>query len=203
MVLPATTPLAAVPTYPPKYLISIACQMVTGRLLKPDEFGGGNEANGFLNRLGFAVHNLATRLKVPTISEKSGRLRIARAWLDMRTSQREFNRRKKAVGKAEAFKQIIEKQFQADKENYYQCLRSLSSQAVQEGADILVLPACALMFEKRLNFRRALGDHVPRIVALGKFHVRKRSDTDTALILRNWNAIDVPAHKVLWTGLDG
>jgi hypothetical protein len=207
-------------TYPPKYLISIACQMVTGRLLKPDEFGGGNEANGFLNRLGFAVHNIATRLKVPTTSAKSGHLRIARAWLDMRTSQREFNHRRKKVRKelravglnladirkkqnGETFKQIVEERFQADKKNYYQRLASLSSHAVQAGADILVLPACAMMFEKQLNFHKALGDKVPRIVAAGKFHVRKRSQTDTALILRDWKAIDVPAHEVLWTRLDG
>jgi SOS response associated peptidase (SRAP) len=44
--------------YPPKYLISIASQRV-GRPLKPDEFGGGVETNGFLSRLGFAVHRIA------------------------------------------------------------------------------------------------------------------------------------------------
>jgi hypothetical protein len=187
-------------TYPPKYLLSIACQMATGRLLKPDEFGGGDEANGFLDRLGFAVHKIATRQRVATTSAKSGRLRIARAWLDMRISQADFYPDWKK-DKGGAFKKRIEKQFQADK-NYYQRLRSLSSQAVQKGADMLVLPACALMFEKRLNFRKALGDKVPRIVALGKFHI-KRPNTDTALILRDWKAIDVPAYKVLWTGLDG
>jgi len=31
-------------TYPPKYLISVASQMATGHPLKPDEFGGGDEA---------------------------------------------------------------------------------------------------------------------------------------------------------------
>ncbi len=204
--------------YPPKYLISVASQMATSHSLRPDEFGGGDEANCFLSRLGFAVHKIAD--SAVTGPRKRGRVKIARAWLDMKITETEFKQRTREARKSlkarglspeeidkkkkdEAFKKIIEEQFQADKKSFYQRLRSLSSQAVQEKADILVLPACALMFEKRLNFRKALGDNVPRIVALGKFHVRKRSHTDTALILRDWKTIDVPAHKILWTGLDG
>jgi len=186
--------------YPPKYLISIASQMV-GRPLKPDEFGGGDEANGFLSRLGFVVHRIADLAPVAS-SLKQHRVKIARAWLDMGTSWAEFYPRWKKDERG-AFKKLIAKQFQVNKKNYYNRLRRLSSQAVQKKADILVLPACALMFEKRLNYRKALGDNVPRIVAVGKFHVKKRSNTDTALILRDWKAIDVPAGKVLWTGLDG
>jgi hypothetical protein len=41
--------------YPPKYLISVGSQMATGHSLRPDEFGGGDEANGFLSRLVIAV----------------------------------------------------------------------------------------------------------------------------------------------------
>jgi hypothetical protein len=138
----------------------------------------------------------------PASRLRQHRLRIARAWLDMGISQAEFYPRWKK-DKGDAFKKIIEKRFQENKKKYYKRLRSLSSQAVQKKADILVLPACALIFEKRLNYRKALGDNVPRIVASGKFQVRKRSRTDTALILRDWKPIDVPAHEVLWTGLDG
>jgi hypothetical protein len=186
--------------YPPKYLISIASQRV-GRPLKPDEFGGGAETNSFLRRLGFVVHRIAD-LTVVAGSHRRHRVKIARAWLDMGISQAEFYPCWKK-DKGGAFKKIIEKQFQDNKKKYYRRLWSLSSQAVQKKADILVFPACALMFEKRLNYRKALGDNVPRIVASGKFQVRKRTNTDTALILRDWKAIDVPAHKILWTGLDG
>lgn len=185
--------------YPPKYLISIASQMV-GRALKPDEFGGGVETNSFLMRLGFVVHRIAD-LTVAS-PRRQHRVKIARAWLDMGTSHAEFYPRWKK-DKRSAFKKIIEKQFQDDKRKYYKRLWSLSSQAVQKKADILVLPACALMFEKRLNYRKALGDNVPRIVASGKFQVRRRSPADTALILRDWKPICVPPHEVLWTGLDG
>lgn len=41
--------------FPPKYVVSLACGLATGRPLGSDEFGGGSETNGFLARLGFKV----------------------------------------------------------------------------------------------------------------------------------------------------
>ena len=41
--------------YPPKYVISLAHEIVTGEPLDPGEFEGGRETNGFLSRLGFEV----------------------------------------------------------------------------------------------------------------------------------------------------
>lgn len=41
--------------YPPKYLISDAARIATGRALSFAEFGGGNETNSYLRRLGFRV----------------------------------------------------------------------------------------------------------------------------------------------------
>lgn len=41
--------------YPPKYIVSIAAEIATGRPLAPDMFGGGEETNGFLVGLGFVV----------------------------------------------------------------------------------------------------------------------------------------------------
>ena len=41
--------------YPPKYVISIAAKIATGRELYPSEFSGGEEANSFLARLGFEI----------------------------------------------------------------------------------------------------------------------------------------------------
>ena len=41
--------------YPPKYLISIANKIVNGTELKPFDFGGGVETNGFLRKLGFEI----------------------------------------------------------------------------------------------------------------------------------------------------
>lgn len=41
--------------YPPKYVISVASKLATGRELPPNEFSGGEETNAFLKRLGFEV----------------------------------------------------------------------------------------------------------------------------------------------------
>ena len=41
--------------YPPKYILSIAARVATGRELDPSEFSGGHEANAFLEGLGFKV----------------------------------------------------------------------------------------------------------------------------------------------------
>lgn len=41
--------------YPPKYVISLACQFATGKPLDAEEFGGGAEANHFLAGLGFDI----------------------------------------------------------------------------------------------------------------------------------------------------
>lgn len=40
---------------PPKYVLSVACQLATGRQLDPGDFTGGAEANGFLRQLGFSI----------------------------------------------------------------------------------------------------------------------------------------------------
>jgi len=40
---------------PPKYVLSVACELATGRHLLPGDFSGGAEANGFLRQLGFAI----------------------------------------------------------------------------------------------------------------------------------------------------
>lgn len=42
-------------TYPPKYVICLASKEVLGRELRPQEFNGGEEANGFLRMRGFRI----------------------------------------------------------------------------------------------------------------------------------------------------
>lgn len=45
--------------YPPKYVISIACQVSTGRELRPSEFSGGVQSNTLLRKLGFEIETKA------------------------------------------------------------------------------------------------------------------------------------------------
>ena len=41
--------------YPPKYVLSIATKIATGKELEPKEFNGGDETNSFLMSLGFTI----------------------------------------------------------------------------------------------------------------------------------------------------
>ena len=42
-------------TYPPKYVLSIATKIATGKALISSQFSGGSETNDFLIQLGFVI----------------------------------------------------------------------------------------------------------------------------------------------------
>jgi len=203
--------------YPPKYLISIASEIVTGHALKPNEFGGGDEANSFLIRLGFVVHRIADLAPVAS-SHKQGRVKIARAWLDMGITKTKFDQRRDEVRKSlkaypedirkkekgEAFKQEVESRFN---KGYCERLRLLSLKAKKAGADILLLPACAMMYKGKFNPREILGDDVPGIVASGRLHVGQKSGPllsgEDSIILRDGQLVAAIDEAVVWIGLKG
>ena len=45
-------------SYPPKYVLSLANKYANGKELDSDEFGGGNETNSFLSKLGFTLRSM-------------------------------------------------------------------------------------------------------------------------------------------------
>jgi hypothetical protein len=53
--------------YPPKYVVSLATQISTGKELYPFEFNGGSETNVFLQKLGFTIVSV-NRLQSESIS---------------------------------------------------------------------------------------------------------------------------------------
>jgi hypothetical protein len=204
--------------YPPKYLISIVSQIVTEHHLKPDEFGGGDEANGFLRRLGFAVRRIADLAVVARPHRQHG-VKIARAWLDIGITMKEFSQRRDKVRKSlkhypeeirkkekgEAFKQVVESRFQVDKRGHYERLRLLSREAKRQGADILVLPACAMMYKGKFNPCKILGDDMPDIVASGRLRVGEHSGPllagEDSIILMDGQLFNID-EAVLWIGPD-
>ena len=50
--------------YPPKYIISLANKYANGNELDHSEFSGGDEANNFLESLGFNIVNKQMTLKI-------------------------------------------------------------------------------------------------------------------------------------------
>ena len=177
--------------YPPKYLISVAAQMVTGHPLKPDEFGGGDETNGFLKRHGFVVHEIGHSR--PERASAKCSVRIARAWLTMEMTMTEFKKAPKDPrADGSPFKRMVEEKHFSQKD-YYQRLKRLAHDAKNAGADILVLPACAMMYKGEFNPREILGNMVPGIIASGKFYVGQQSRVEpreTAVILQGGQGFD-------------
>lgn len=57
--------------YSPKYVVSLANKYANGVLLKPSEFGGGNETNSFLRNLGFTITD-----KAASAIEKNSKSRV-------------------------------------------------------------------------------------------------------------------------------
>lgn len=54
--------------YPPKYVLSVATKIATGRELEPSRFNGGDETNSFLTKLGFNIREGS--MSLPTKKRK-------------------------------------------------------------------------------------------------------------------------------------
>ena len=50
-------------SYPPKYVLSIATKIASGKELESSVFSGGNETNSFLETLGFIIREGSNELK--------------------------------------------------------------------------------------------------------------------------------------------
>lgn len=82
-------------SYPPKYVISIATKIATGRELEPFQFNGGAETNRFLTTLGFTIRESAkslptTKPKVKSISICTALIQIPSANWDNITKSKKF-----------------------------------------------------------------------------------------------------------------
>ena len=125
---------------------------------------------------------------------------------EVRKSLKAYPEEVRRKARPEAFKQVIESRFEENKSDYYKRLRSVSRDAKKAGADILVLPACAMMYEGKFDRCKILGDEVPGIVASGRLHARKHSGPllagEDAIILRDGQLFEIDT-GVLWIGLDG
>ncbi len=144
---------------PPKYVIAEASLLATGRRLGSDEFGGGDEANGFLTSLGFFVGNKST--EGPGSSSPSAapsrtnpasggsRIRVARAILNMGVTPSEFRALAKVVGETPwtAHRKLVTAQFRRDPATYNRRLTGLAHRAAEMGAQYLVLPACTVVHD--------------------------------------------------------
>lgn len=67
--------------YPPKYVLSIATKIATGRELEPSQFNGGDEPNRYLTSLGFTI--LEGKMSLPTTKPKVKSISICTALIQI------------------------------------------------------------------------------------------------------------------------
>ncbi len=157
--------------YPPKYTVALAARFATGTMLDSEAFGGGKETNSFLGKLGFtiAVKGSAPQRPRSAVREPARSLRVARARLGLGMSMTAF----KALDphRWTAHKKVVERQFKASPAGYRKRIRALVARGVEAGAQVVVLPACALAHETPRQLKSYLGDEV--LLAAGAYDVRR------------------------------
>ncbi|MDI6790750.1 MAG: hypothetical protein QME44_08695 [Thermodesulfobacteriota bacterium] len=126
--------------YPPKLVLSIANQLASGRELSPEMFGGGDEANSFLQRRGFKIIDPHFEELKPACTGNT--IRIGRAILDIGASMSDMKRGRNLW---EVHKKILASLYLGSQNSYEQRLCNLISETEKNSLDILILPACTLV----------------------------------------------------------
>lgn len=130
--------------YPPKLVVSIACGIATGRELPAEMFGGGDETNLLLQRKGFSIIGPFSGDIKPSRSGKA--LRIGRAIMELGCSMSEMKRRGNLW---KAHKEVLASRFAESRGLYELRLLNIISEAEKNKLDILILPACTLVYSDR------------------------------------------------------
>lgn len=159
-------------TYPPKYVVALAIEAVTGRVADLQAFGGGDETNTFLRGHGFTVlakgEVVAARsVPVPRPLAPAGggaTVRVARVFLNLGVTMTDLKRA--APKKHDAFAVRQAELFGANPAGYLDRVVSLLRRATASGADVVVLPARALIHGSEGVTLSSYGlDAVPLLVA--------------------------------------
>lgn len=122
--------------FPPKYTLGLAAEEATGEELDPESYGGGDETNSFLRELGF------------TIVRKGGRRILAsRAVFGLGASKTELD--EASDGRLwDAAYQRLRDSYESWPATYRARIEAVAKAALDQGADWLILPACALIYRE-------------------------------------------------------
>ena len=125
------------------------------------------ETNQFLRRVDFDIRKVL-------------HTKVARAWLDMGISMSSF-RKNGADNPWREHMKIVIGQFQKDPPSYLARLSALVRVAVESGADVLLFPACTIVYKGKLNLPNVLGT-VPRILMSGVVELSGAGNKETAIL---------------------
>lgn len=171
--------------FPPKYVVAVASFLATGSRLDSESFGGGDETNGFLHKLGFTVLKKAASL-APRTSEAAssaspvaarstgataaGSVMVDRVWMGLGISRARFA----LLGDPwVAHKKLIADQFIADPSAYVERIHAIGR--VSEGR-FLHLPACALVTGRGVSVADYRLPPAATVVA-GRYDLDRRKET--------------------------
>ena len=131
---------------PPRYALSLASEIATGRAMEPADMPDPHGVNKILRRLGFTVVDRGAS------STGARTVRVGRAWMRMDVSQKAF----RAVPQEQRWdehRRLVAQAYDADPAAYVRRVDTLVAQAGAENVDVLLLPACALVQRAPGSFR--------------------------------------------------
>lgn len=155
--------------YPPKYAIALAVEAATGRLPDSAEFGGGEETNTFLRVLGFTivgkdegvVPQRAPSSK-PAPSTSGTTIRVGRIFLNLGVRMSDF---RTSNLEPHAFHRLTQAQFNQGPTAYRDRILGLIRRAHEAGAEVVALPACALIAGDKVTTESYAVPSVPLVIA--------------------------------------
>lgn len=184
--------------YPPKYTVALAGEIATGTMLHSEDFGGGAETNGFLRKLGFSV--VATGDSPPPPGPAPGAapstVRVGRVFLNLGVRMSEYRKNPDFAGLTRA-------QFNASPTAYRDRIVGLIRKAHDAGAQVVALPACALIVGRKVTVESYAVPSVPLVIAgglvtTGEFAVVQRHGVETERFdAAQVHWLDGPAFSIL------
>lgn len=145
--------------YPPKYAVALATALATGTLLDAEAFGGGEETNTLLRGLGFTVVAKDAPSEPASSSASGVSVRVGRVFLDIGRTERMFRAEAGDVAR------LVRARFDEDPHAYRDRIVGLIARAHAAGAEVVALPACALVVGKELVAESYAVRGVPLVIA--------------------------------------
>ena len=165
--------------FAPKDIISQASRFALGEILPLHAFSGGEEANRFLERLGFCVAERGHYAAPPAPSPS---LRIARAVLDLAVTQGEL--KSLGVDGWTAHRHFVTETFRESRSSYVTRITSLLESAATTTPHAAMFPALAFVADRHVRldeYAAACGD-LPCVVT-GTMTLGARDSVERGLVV--------------------
>ncbi len=178
--------------YPPKYVVSLADKYANGVELNSEVFGGGEQTNDFLQRLGFEI--------------SEGNLRIARIVLDIGVSKSKL---KETGDPWTEHRNLISSKFSDNAPKYKSRIQRLLEKCIQENANVVIFPARTMIYrnKRELDFYLKISKEIPWVTS-GSLKIEQGSNkyiNEYAEVLHFGKPVEkfnIESNIALWMQMD-